>query len=257
MSDANIQNYFPEFEIRHLNNQRIVLSKKLKKDVILFIHGSPGSSIQFLLTDIPQKIINETNSSVIIIDRNGYGYSEFGRTDNISIRASAESISKAINNFKNVERLTIIGYSYGGPIAAALALILENKTAALVLISASVKPTAEKMFWFNKIIAHKYLRKVVPKIWLVANTEKLNHENYLKEFEDSWASIKTKIICLHGCKDKLILVENANYIKENAINSKEVKIILIKNARHNILWDYPNSIFDTVKTNCCNYDINL
>ncbi|MEI9954923.1 MAG: alpha/beta hydrolase [Ferruginibacter sp.] len=254
MSDANIQIHFPEFEIKHINNQRVILSKNLKKDVVLFIHGSPGSSIQFLLTDIPQRLINETNCSVVIIDRNGYGYSEFGLTDNISILASAESISKVIGNFKDVERISIIGYSYGGPIAAALALLLENKTTSLVLISASVKPSAEKIFWFSKIISHKYICKMIPKIWLVANIEKLNHENYLKEFEGNWAAIKPKIICLHGNKDKLILVENTDYVKENAINSKEIIIILIKDARHNILWDYPNRIFDALKANCFNYD---
>jgi pimeloyl-ACP methyl ester carboxylesterase len=240
MSDKMIKKLYPKMDIKYIDNQRIIFSKNLKSKAVLFIHGSPGSSAQFLVTSIPKYLI-ESNVAIIFIDRIGYGYSEYKKTE-LSIEFVGNKIANCLKYFFQVKNLIIVGYSYGGPIAAFVSTVTQIHVNSLILISASVKPNAEKIYWFNYLLKNRVFENYLPHNWIYANNEKLNHCESLKKINEIWIRIKTDIICIHGDKDTLIYPENAIYVKEKAILSRSTQILIIPGGRHNVLWNYSHQI---------------
>jgi pimeloyl-ACP methyl ester carboxylesterase len=246
MADKTIEKLYPDMDVIYYNNQRIISSKNIKSKAVLFIHGSPGSSAQFLLTEIPRRILKETNYSTIIIDRYGYGYSDYGKIV-LSIEESANKIANCLTQFPQVKSLIIIGYSYGGAIAAYISTLTSIKVSSLILISASAKPGAEKIYWFNYLLTRRVFAKIIPHAWKYANSEKLTHSFQLNAIKSIWQRVTTKVICVHGSNDKLIYPENAIFIKENSTSSQKTKLQLIDAIGHDILWKHSNLVLTLVK----------
>jgi len=198
---------------------------------LLLIHGSPSSLSAWkpLYTDTA---FMET-FRIIAVDRPGYGYSNFGHVET-SITKQAE-IVEAIMDSLNLSTTILLGTSYGGPVAAQIAMQRPNRVGHLILLSASVKPTAEKTFGISHLMTAPLIRYLFPAIFRMSSEEKFSHARELETLKN-WNHIKSPTSIIHGDQDKLVYFSNAEFLKENIPGSK---LYVMKDKGHALMFTEP------------------
>ena len=81
---------------------------------------------------------------VIAVDLLGFGYSEKPRWFDYSIESQARMVSRFMNRL-GIGRATLVGSSYGGAVAATLALDYSERVEKLVLVSAVCNDNLRRM----------------------------------------------------------------------------------------------------------------
>jgi pimeloyl-ACP methyl ester carboxylesterase len=107
-----------------------VLSEGTGRDV-LFIHGSSGVLEDFA----PQAAALAGSFRVTRYDRPGHGYSSAG--PDVSFAYNAR-VARALIDKLELERVIVVGHSYGGATALALALLHSPRVSAYVVIDSAV-----------------------------------------------------------------------------------------------------------------------
>ena len=189
---------FQGLTLRHIHSKPF----DLELPTLFFIHGAPGSSDNFdgYLMD---SLLNQ-HANLISLDRLGYGFSEFGEAYP-EIEGQAQSLSAVIQKYHNPSLPSlVVGWSYGGPIAAAMALRDSISYAGVVLLAPALDPEAERYFKLGNLAEYRLTRWMVPKTLIVAQKEKRAHAANLKLFEDQWNSLKVPVLMLHGTRDKIV-----------------------------------------------------
>jgi pimeloyl-ACP methyl ester carboxylesterase len=102
------------------------------KPTLLLIHGYTAS-VYVWHTTAPQ--LAENGFHVVAIDLLGFGYSEKPAWFDYSITSQARMVSRFMNRL-GVGRATVVGSSYGGAVAATLALDYPERVEKLVLVDA-------------------------------------------------------------------------------------------------------------------------
>lgn len=191
---------------------RYVISKPLDKDLttILFIHGAPGSSTDF--EDYLHDYELNQKANLISIDRLGYGYSDFGKPQT-SIQKQGESIEVLIDRINTP--IILVGWSFGGPIAGQIALNKKDKIKHVIMLAPAISPKDERYFSIGKIAQKKLTKWLVPTPFIIAQEEKMKHEEELNRLQNEWHKLKTPILYLHGSNDKLVpYTGNINFAKK-------------------------------------------
>jgi len=99
---------------------------------LLLIHGYTAST--FAWRTVAPMFADE-GFHVIAVDLLGFGYSEKPRWFDYSIEAQARIVSRFMDRL-GIGRATLVGSSYGGAVAATLALDYPERVEKLVLVSA-------------------------------------------------------------------------------------------------------------------------
>jgi len=206
--------------------------------VVLLIHGAPGSMVKyrgwFRDSNLYQRV------HLVAVDRPGYGKSGYGRAET-SVARQAAFLAPLLKQLSTRGTVALCGSSYGGPIAAKLAMDYPEKVKSLVLQSASVEPGSEKVpriaYWIRSPLG-----VVFPGWARVATKEKFRHRQALEEIQDEWDKIQCPTWILHGDLDDLIYPSNANYAFEHLQCTPEKHLICLDNATHRIYWHQPDTI---------------
>jgi pimeloyl-ACP methyl ester carboxylesterase len=207
-----------------------------KNPLVIFIHGAPGSLDAFnnFLKDPDLR----SRTRMIAVDRAGYGLSNFGIAET-SLQKQASLIAPLLQKNRGNQKPIIVGHSFGGTIAAKLAMDYPDMIGGVILAGAAVDPDHEKFFSVARIIEIPLLNKIVPQSMLVANQEKNTHVDELKLMLPDWSKINTSVTILHGKKDGLVPIENACFA-EKALANAQVKMAIYDNAGHLIPWTKPD-----------------
>lgn len=114
---------------------------------ILFIHGASCSlwDPYYTFPDLCPK-----NVQMLFVDRPGHGQSEQGPAENIRPDAQADAIARLMQ-IRGIENAIIIGHSYGGAVAAALAVRHPARVTGLILLSPAVYPWVGGISWYNNV----------------------------------------------------------------------------------------------------------
>ncbi len=205
------------------------------KPLVIFIHGAPGSLDAFnnFLKDPDLR----KKTRMMAMDRAGYGHSNFGIPET-SLRKQAELIAPLLEKNRSSRKPILVGHSFGGTIAAKLAMDYPDMIGGVILAGAAIDPEHEKFFSIARIIDIPFLNIVVPKSMKVANAEKNTHVEELRLMLADWPKITTKVTLLHGKKDGLVPIENA-YFGENVLINAEVKMAIYEDTGHLIPWTKP------------------
>ena len=206
------------------------------KPLVIFIHGAPGSLDAFnnFLNDPELR----SKTRMISVDRAGYGMSNFGVPET-SLQNQAMLIAPLLNKNMNSQKPILVGHSFGGTIAAKLAMDYPDMIDGVILAAAAIDPDHEKFFFIARIIEIPLLNKIVPVSMIVANQEKNTHVEELKHLLPDWSEITTKVTVLHGKKDGLVPIENA-YFAEKVLVNAQVKMALHDDVGHLIPWTKPD-----------------
>ena len=129
-------------EVKHyqINNEiklytRIVSGEKVGKTAIYIHGGGSGGNHTMLLRPAKWLIENELFSKVILPDRRGEGLST-PLNEKLTIKDHAKDMKALLDNLEIEEKITVIGISYGGPIAIELAN-LDPRIDEIILMASS------------------------------------------------------------------------------------------------------------------------
>jgi pimeloyl-ACP methyl ester carboxylesterase len=237
---ASLKNSQQPFSIEYYKSQSTTIRfLKVGEDSlpkIILIHGSPSSlsSWQPIYTDAA--FIKRYQ--IIAIDRPGYGYSNFG-TVITNLQQQVNTIQPLIDSLTTNTKAILVGSSYGGPVAAQLAMNLPNRFEQLVLLSAAVKPGSEKTYWISYPMVMPFVSLLFSPGLVMPSEEKLTHREQLEQLRN-WNKINTDVVIIHGNKDDLIYYDNATYAKAKLHNAHSVKLITMSGKGHAIIFSQPD-----------------
>jgi pimeloyl-ACP methyl ester carboxylesterase len=111
---------------------------------IVFIHGASTSLYDPL---IAFRSSLERRARLLFVDRPGHGRSQIGGKGNILPDGQADAIASLMDK-RGIKSAIVVGHSYGGAIAAALALRHPEKVKGLVFLSPAVYDWPGGVSWY-------------------------------------------------------------------------------------------------------------
>ncbi len=246
---------------------------KNSQTLVVFVHGSPGQAEGYAYFMRHPALLSRF--SLIAVDRLGYERKN-NQGPERSLQKQSEAVHRIImahqqsypqsypQNYSMHKRVILVGHSFGGPVIARMALDYPQHYSHLVMVAASVDPALEKTKWFQIPANWKALRWLVPNALDTSNQEILAlkkelilvQNTLIKNTEGSHVSPHTpphisphssplRMHIIHGTNDKLVPVENVDYMHKMYPQSVEQTVIL-KGANHFLPWSHPEEIMDAI-----------
>jgi pimeloyl-ACP methyl ester carboxylesterase len=202
---------------------------------LLLIHGAPGAwyGSRNLLDDS----LIKTRFQVISVDRLGYNKSRFkGKRKAVtSIDIQAVAIYEALRLNRSHQQGIVMGSSYGGPIAAKIAIDHPAAFYHVVLLAAAIDPAEEKFFWFNKYVHHGPLKWLLPRFFRTATNEKYTHVKELQRLQSRWNQLTVPVTAVQGDADKIVSPGNLDFARK-VLAGKNTVFISLPGVGHLIRW---------------------
>ena len=234
-SIAQVQGTLPFFKTKTLNGKSInslQLLSPAQKPLLVFVHGSPGSlsAYEAYLKDVELF----QYADMISIDRPGFGYSDFGKTE-ASLMEQATLIAELLKDFPGREKI-LIGHSMGGPVISKLAIEFPVLVNGLVYVAPSICPELEPPNLWRKVVNFPLFRIFTPPALRVCNQEIIPLKKELELMTDGWKNVEVPATFIQGTEDNLVPPGNVDFGERMLINSASVKVKKIENGNHFILW---------------------
>ncbi len=114
---------------------------------ILFIHGASGN-----LRDPAGAFLQplEGRAELLFVDRPGHGYSDRGGPENAMPDGQADAIVKGMDHY-GIAKAIVVAHSFGGSIAASLALRHPDRVSGLVFLAAATHPWPGGVDWYYRL----------------------------------------------------------------------------------------------------------
>ncbi|MDX1957643.1 MAG: alpha/beta fold hydrolase [Leptospiraceae bacterium] len=217
------------FENRNIH---FVSTGDIDKNIILFIHGSPGSWDAFIDYLTEPALLKKFH--MISYDRPGFGESKQGGHEP-SLPKQALVVKKILDEFPQ-KNIHLVGHSYGGPVLVRLLADYPKKFSTGLILAGSIDPDLEKEEWIQTIGNFKVVRWILPSFLDNTNQEILALKNELVELVPLYDSIHTPVTFYQGEKDTLVPKENAFFAKKMFKKAK-FELFLEKDLNHFIPWN--------------------
>jgi pimeloyl-ACP methyl ester carboxylesterase len=209
------------------------------KPKVLFIHGSPGSWHAWAEYLYDQELREST--FMIAMDRPGYGGSNIGKSG-YSLKQQSQKIMGALEHIINEQdKVTIVGHSYGGPVALQIAIDYPDKIENMILLAPAASPDLVNIRWYNRLASIGLIKRILPTPLNHSNNEMLLLKNELRAMKGNLPQITTPILTIQGQKDWIVLPGNADFIETSLPNAQTQTIKLLKRG-HFIPWEEFNLI---------------
>lgn len=234
------ETYHPHIVYKNFKGYKVrVVHMQAKIDttlpIIFFVHGSPGSSMDFqryMKSEALNKIAN-----IIAYDRVGYGELHTGEVLN-SLEEEVDLLHYLMKGM-DTKKVILTGYSYGGTVIMASTKSYKKKIA----LAAAVRGDLEPMFWALNLYKWPLTRPLVPKVFKAATIEKLRHVNELQAYEHIWNLSPARVLSIHGKHDFIVPFQNSLFLK-SLFDSKKFSLIPLEEGDHALIW----SDFDLIKS---------
>lgn len=204
--------------------------------MLILIHGAPGSLWGYMnLMDDPDL---QKKFHIVSVDRVGYGKSRLKKlrhVTSIDLQASALLPVLALN--KSHQKVTVLGRSYGAPIAAKFASMIPDQIKELVMVSPVIDPEKEKFYWFSKWGRNAFIQLFLPGEFNTATAEKYSHSEELKKLLPVWPLLTMPTTVIQGGNDWIADPTNIEFAKKH-IKSKRAQYIYLYNAGHMITYTH-------------------
>jgi len=209
------------------------------KPLIMFVHGSPGSSTALL--NIATDSIVTANAQILLVDRPGFGYSGFGKGEK-SLARQSEMLNGILKLYPQ-KRKILVGHSLGGPLIAKMAIDNPHGIESLVILAGSIDPELEPQEWHRKLIGNNLIRWMVPKSFRASNDEIITLKADLEKMIPDWKKIKIPVVVIQGTKDGFVPKENADFAKKMLTNAK-VKVRMLPGESHFFPFTKPEIVVE-------------
>ena len=199
---------------------------------LVFVHGSPGSLWDYGSYLADSALASKAN--MISIDRLGFGYSQYGHAEG-SLGIHADKLKEVLMAIPNKEAV-LIGHSFGGPVIAKAAMSYPELINGLIMVAPSISPAHEPSNWWRKIVDFPIFRWFTPPALKTCNQEIIPLKKELELIEEKWLNVMTPITIIQGMEDKLVPKENAAFAKNAMPKNPDVKVVMLENENHFVLW---------------------
>ena len=248
-------------------NQNYYKFYKRKNIPVVFIHGVGLDHKMWF----PQ-IRSFRNNSVLVYDLLGHGKTPLNKK-NVNFEDFSNQLNNLLNNL-NINKINLVGFSFGSLIALKYAKRFKKKVNKLVLISTvykrnnSEKNNVRERYKkakknipisnsaLNRWLSSKFIKlnpKIKKYILNTLNKNKEDHLNFLKSyklfsyFKDNTKEIEqinTPSLILTGSKDQGSTVKMSENLSNKLINSHFFKIT---NAKHLCSIEYSSNVNMIIK----------
>ncbi len=200
--------------------------------LVLFVHGAPGSGSgdYAYLADS----ILGGGARLITMDRPGYGYSNYGRSEPRFSRQAAAI--KAVLDRYTPSKTILLGHSFGGPLIAQVALDYPGKVDALLMLAPVNDPGSEPVPWYAGFAKWRATRWMLSKAWQVAGDEKFAHVQELYKLQPRWQELRIPVVHVHGESDFLAPPEENIAFSRRHIPPEHLKLVVLPGGSHFIPW---------------------
>lgn len=213
---------------------------ELKTKLLVWIHGSPGSG-----SDFTMHLEDEDYGKhycMLVPDRLGFGKSN---SENFqpSLKIQSDAIVEMVQFFlkqKNVsfQNATIIGHSYGGPVAFQSTIQLSKSKQSswkVVLISAPMDPKYEELKFYNFFAKNFIIEWMLPRSWVRSNLEMFQLKKELETLGSVLNENQFPVITIHGDDDGIVPLEHIYFLEKIQYKGNH-KYYRIKDGSHFIPW---------------------
>lgn len=248
MTDKELRNYYkdkpsPSYFILQNDSVKLFCATTGSDTLppLLLIHGAPGAwyGNRGMLEDT----FLQKKFQIIAVDRLGYHESVFKnkRRAVVSIQTQAVAIHEALKLNRSNQKATVVGSSYGAPIAAKMTILYPQHFDHLVMLAGALDPDKEKFWWFSKPVRYGPLRWLLPRFINHATDEKFAHVRELKKLLPDWSNINVPVTVVQGGKDDIVKPANLDFAKKQ-LQGKQANFIFLPEASHIIRWQYPDLV---------------
>ncbi|MEM1322641.1 MAG: alpha/beta hydrolase [Bacteroidota bacterium] len=229
---------FHSYEVGERQMNYVQVGEGAGRPLVLFLHGSPGAADAYL----EYLVKPELNEKAVLasVDRPGFGHSDFGKTEK-SLAQQAAYIRPIIDRIQPSKTI-LCGHSFGGPVAARMAIDFPDLIDGIILVAPSIDPELEPGTWWRKIFNVPILRLLVPTALRVCNQEIIPLKKELEIMLPGWEQIEAEATIFQGEKDRLVPAGNADFAHKMLTNSPAVDMHMIPGGNHFILWSEVDQI---------------
>jgi len=226
----------------------------------IILHGWGSNSSRWIKE---AEIISEKGFKVIIPDLPG-----FGESDKLANPWTDNDYVKWFEEFTknlNIEEFYLLGYSFGGALAAKISVKYPQRVQRLFLVAAALirKKTTQKTFsskiskfikLFYFLPYYNLFRKAVYKFVIRKSdyvyTEGIMKQTYLNVISDDISFnlpfIKVPTVIIWGDKDQSVPIADARLVNEKIKNSK---LVIIPGADHLMHKQLPELLSEKILEN--------
>jgi pimeloyl-ACP methyl ester carboxylesterase len=208
---------------------------------LLLVHGAPGAwyGSRNLLDDT----VVQKQYHIIAVDRLGYNKSKFKgkRTAVTSIETQAVAIHEALRLNRSTKTGVVMGSSFGGPIAAKIAIMYPDRFHHLVMLAPAIDPENEKYWWFHHFIRGGLIRALMPKFVNNATDEKFAHVRELQKLLPEWSKLSIPITMVQGGADNIVYPSNLDFARKQ-LTGKPAEFVYLPGSGHLIRSQNPDLV---------------
>jgi pimeloyl-ACP methyl ester carboxylesterase len=251
-----------------------------KAPPMILIHGFISSNLVWNEVFLP---LAKAGFRVIAPDLPGYGYSEKPRDGEYTIASQARAVLGLMDRL-GIEKATIVGASYGGAVAAMLALDCPERVARLVLVGAVSNDEVKKklllrlaslpiigdiatpLFLGSRWILRKRTEEVYRRLGFPVDERKIEARHHLLETSNThhamirtvrhWSAnriardahlIRQPTMLVWGDEDNHIPISNAYKLRDAIPNSR---LVVFRRCGHLPPTEYPERFVEVVAEFC-------
>jgi pimeloyl-ACP methyl ester carboxylesterase len=248
ISDKQVRRHYATKEVKpelkQIKNDTLSLSiASIGSDtlpMLLLIHGAPGSCWGYMNLMDDEDL--QRRFHIVSVDRMGYGKSRLKKRRSVtSIETQARALLPVFSLNKSNDKVTILGRSYGAPIAAQITSLVPNLVKELIMVSPVIDPEKEKFYWFSKWGRNAFIQLFLPGEFNVATAEKYSHSAELRKMLPVWQHITVPTTVIQGGNDWIADPSNLDFAKRH-IKSRRAQYIFLHNAGHMITFSHASMI---------------
>jgi pimeloyl-ACP methyl ester carboxylesterase len=158
---------------------------------ILFIHGSPGDW-QGWAPYLRDRRLRE-RASMIAVDRPGWGQSVGAVVPDLERQAAM--LQPLLDG---TGRTLLVAHSYGGAVAARMAMDDPAQVEGLVLIAPTLSPRQEGPRWYDHLATLFPIRLLLPDRLRLSYTELAPLPQALRKMQPHWAELRLPVAVVQG-----------------------------------------------------------
>jgi len=222
-----------------------VLAGNKEGNLLVFIHGSPGSWTDF--ASMADSFELDESYQLLFIDRPGFGNSDLEHSGILIEQATY--IEELINqlDLNLTKSVFVFGHSYGGPVACAMAVEFPERVDGLGLIAPCIAWPYQVPKWYNSFASFLPVNLLLGDWLKNSNREMVRlYETELLDLEKKFSELKMPIVYVQGEKDILVDSKSAEYFKERCRDCK-VEFIMDQEMNHFVPWSNPDLIFEAIE----------
>ncbi|MBX9726238.1 MAG: alpha/beta hydrolase [Rickettsiales bacterium] len=235
--------WFHTYEVDGRTMHFVEVVSRQPKPLVILIHGSPGDWRGW--TDYLTDETLTAKAHLIAVDRPGFGSSGAGKVER-SLAQQSKDVAPLLDRVQKGQRVILVGHSYGGPLAARMAIDYPKKVTDVIILAGSIDPALEETKWYQYPADWRLIRWAVPSVLTVTNQEIMALKEELTTMLPLWVNIRQRVTVIQGGKDDLVPAANADFAEEKLVNAASLSMIRLPETNHFLPWNQTALVKETI-----------